>query len=133
MGGLALKNGGAEVPTMMAALFGALMVASCTEILLSRVLVSGTPHHYSIGLRHCGNDYRPVVDSSRADLHRWRLCRNEQSQFRRAEKPAAGRCGVGGDYFAKQAAQSLPAHYLAGDRHGGRLPAGLGDGHATRQ
>ncbi|MFP1886177.1 nucleobase:cation symporter-2 family protein [Lonsdalea quercina] len=38
MGGLALKNGGADVPTMMAALFGTLMVASCTEILLSRVL-----------------------------------------------------------------------------------------------
>lgn len=38
MGGLALKNGGADVPTMMAALFGTLMVASCTEILLSRLL-----------------------------------------------------------------------------------------------
>ncbi|MFP1806770.1 nucleobase:cation symporter-2 family protein [Lonsdalea quercina] len=38
MGGLALKNGGADVPTIMAALFGTLMVASCTEILLSRVL-----------------------------------------------------------------------------------------------
>ncbi|MBW7981026.1 nucleobase:cation symporter-2 family protein [Enterobacillus tribolii] len=38
MGGMALKNGGADVPTMMAALFGTLMVASCTEILLSRVL-----------------------------------------------------------------------------------------------
>ncbi|EMY3533076.1 xanthine permease XanP [Yersinia ruckeri] len=38
MGGLALKNGGADIPTMMAALFGTLMVASCTEIFLSRVL-----------------------------------------------------------------------------------------------
>lgn len=38
MGGLALKNGGADIPTMMAALFGTLMVASCTEILFSRVL-----------------------------------------------------------------------------------------------
>jgi len=38
MGGLALKNGGADVPTMMAALFGTLMVAACTEVLLSRVL-----------------------------------------------------------------------------------------------
>ncbi|WP_050309670.1 uracil-xanthine permease family protein [Yersinia pseudotuberculosis] len=38
MGGLALKNGRADIPTMMAALFGTLMVASCTEILLSRVL-----------------------------------------------------------------------------------------------
>ncbi|MEI7380993.1 nucleobase:cation symporter-2 family protein [Pectobacterium versatile] len=38
MGGLALKNGGADVPTMMAALFGTLMVASFTEIILSRFL-----------------------------------------------------------------------------------------------
>ncbi|MCA6222662.1 uracil-xanthine permease family protein [Photorhabdus antumapuensis] len=38
MSGLALKNGGADIPTMMAALFGTLMVASITEILLSRVL-----------------------------------------------------------------------------------------------
>ncbi|MDX8001072.1 uracil-xanthine permease [Xenorhabdus sp. Reich] len=38
MGGLALKNGGADIPTMMAALFGTLMIASTTEILLSRIL-----------------------------------------------------------------------------------------------
>ncbi|PHM50365.1 uracil permease [Xenorhabdus miraniensis] len=38
MGGMALKNGGADVPTMMATLFGTLMVASMTEVLLSRVL-----------------------------------------------------------------------------------------------
>lgn len=38
MGGLALKNGGADVPTMMAALFGTLMLASCTEMIVSRVL-----------------------------------------------------------------------------------------------
>lgn len=38
MGGTALKNGGADVPTMMATLFGTLMLASCTEIFLSRVL-----------------------------------------------------------------------------------------------
>lgn len=38
MGGLALKNGGADIPTMMAALFGTLMVASLTEVLLSRFL-----------------------------------------------------------------------------------------------
>jgi xanthine permease XanP len=38
MGGMALKNGGADVPTMMAALFGTLMLASCTEMVLSRVL-----------------------------------------------------------------------------------------------
>ncbi len=38
MGGVALANGGADVPTMMATLFGTLMVASLTEIFLSRVL-----------------------------------------------------------------------------------------------
>ncbi|ASB02366.1 TPA: uracil-xanthine permease family protein [Proteus mirabilis] len=38
MGGLTLKNGGADIPTMMAALFGTLMVASLTEVLLSRFL-----------------------------------------------------------------------------------------------
>lgn len=38
MGGLALKNGGADVTTMMAGLFGTLMLASCTEMVLSRVL-----------------------------------------------------------------------------------------------
>ncbi len=43
MAGMALKNGGADVPTMMAALFGTLMVASCTEMVLSRVLASGAP------------------------------------------------------------------------------------------
>jgi xanthine permease XanP len=38
MGGMTLKNGGADVPTMMAALFGTLMLASCTEMILSRFL-----------------------------------------------------------------------------------------------
>ncbi len=38
MGGTALKTGGADVPTMMAALFGTLMLASCTEMVLSRIL-----------------------------------------------------------------------------------------------
>lgn len=38
MGGMALKNGGADIPTMMATLFGTLMLASCTEIILSRFL-----------------------------------------------------------------------------------------------
>ncbi|MFP1497121.1 hypothetical protein ACLB1Q_22470 [Escherichia coli] len=32
MGGTALKTGGADVPTMMAALFGTLMLASCTGV-----------------------------------------------------------------------------------------------------
>jgi len=38
MGGMALKTGGADVPTMMAALFGTLMLASCTEMVISRIL-----------------------------------------------------------------------------------------------
>lgn len=37
-GGLALKQGGLDMKSMMAALFGTLMVASCTEIILSRFL-----------------------------------------------------------------------------------------------
>ena len=36
--GLALKAGGADVPTMMAAIFGTILVASTAEIFLSRVL-----------------------------------------------------------------------------------------------
>ncbi len=36
--GLSLKAGGAELPTMMAAIFGTIVVASFAEILLSRVL-----------------------------------------------------------------------------------------------
>jgi len=38
MGGTALKTGGADLPTMMAALFGTLMLASCTEMVISRIL-----------------------------------------------------------------------------------------------
>lgn len=37
-GGLTLKNGGASIEVMMATLFGTLMLASCTEMILSRVL-----------------------------------------------------------------------------------------------
>jgi xanthine permease XanP len=36
--GLALKAGGADIPTMMAAIFGTILVASTAEIFLSRVL-----------------------------------------------------------------------------------------------
>lgn len=38
MGGVALKQGGADIPSMMAALFGTLMVAALTEVILSRFL-----------------------------------------------------------------------------------------------
>lgn len=72
MGGTALKTGGADVPTMMAALFGTLMLASCTEMVLSRIL-----HWRAVslpaGFRRGGDDYRPVADSGRTDLHRRRL------------------------------------------------------------
>lgn len=37
-GGLALKNGGLDTQSMMATLFGTLMLASCTEMILSRFL-----------------------------------------------------------------------------------------------
>ncbi|WP_299017181.1 uracil-xanthine permease family protein [uncultured Photobacterium sp.] len=36
--GLSLKAGGADIPTMMAAIFGTILVASLTEVLISRVL-----------------------------------------------------------------------------------------------
>ncbi|KXI23970.1 uracil-xanthine permease family protein [Photobacterium sanguinicancri] len=36
--GLALKAGGADVPTMMAAIFGTILVASFTEVFISRIL-----------------------------------------------------------------------------------------------
>lgn len=38
MGGVALKQGGSDIPSMMAALFGTLMLASVTEMAISRVL-----------------------------------------------------------------------------------------------
>lgn len=38
MGGVALKQGGADIPSMMAALFGTLLVAALTEVVLSRFL-----------------------------------------------------------------------------------------------
>ncbi len=72
MGGTALKTGGADVPTMMAALFGTLMLASCTEMVLPDP-APGAPYHYPAGFRRGGDDYRPVADSGRTDLHRRRL------------------------------------------------------------
>lgn len=36
--GLAMKAGGADIPTMMAAIFGTILAASLTEVLISRVL-----------------------------------------------------------------------------------------------
>ncbi len=38
MGGLALRHGGADTTEMMAALFGTLMLASCAEMIMSRIL-----------------------------------------------------------------------------------------------
>ncbi len=51
MGGTALKTGGADVPTMMAALFGTLMLASCTEMVLSRILHLARRLSRTVGLR----------------------------------------------------------------------------------
>ncbi len=84
MGGTALKTGGADVPTMMAALFGTLMLASCTEMVISRVLhlARRVITRWSPG---GGDDYRPVADSGRADLHRRRLCGDGRPYLRRAE------------------------------------------------
>ena len=77
MGGTALKTGGADVPTMMAALFGTLMLASCTEMVLSRIL-HGAPYHYplvsgvvvmiiglsliQVGLTSIGGGYAAMAD-----------------------------------------------------------------------
>lgn len=38
VGGTALETVGADVPTMMATLFGTLMLANCTEMVLSHIL-----------------------------------------------------------------------------------------------
>ena len=77
MGGTALKTGGADVPTMMAALFGTLMLASCTEMVISPRSASGAPHYYAAGFWRCGDDYRPVANSGWADLH-WRRLRSHE-------------------------------------------------------
>lgn len=80
MGGMALKNGGTDVTGMMAALFGTLMVASCTEMVLSRVLhlarrvisplVSGIVvmiigmSLIQVGLTSIGGGYGAIADHS---------------------------------------------------------------------
>jgi xanthine permease XanP len=90
MGGTALKTGGADVPTMMAALFGTLMLASCTEMVISRVLhlarriitplVSGVVvmiiglSLIQVGLTSIGGGYRrwPTIPSARRKTCCWR-------------------------------------------------------------
>lgn len=80
MGGMALKNGGVDVEGMMAALFGTLMLASCTEMILSRVLhlarriitplVSGTVvmiiglSLIQVGLTSVGGGYAAMSDNT---------------------------------------------------------------------
>ncbi|WP_423740120.1 solute carrier family 23 protein, partial [Cronobacter sakazakii] len=149
MGGTALKTGGADVPTMMAALFGTLMLASCTEMVISRVLhlarriitplvsgvvvmiiglsliqvgltsigggyaamsdhTFGAPKNHAAGFRCGGDDYRSVADSGRADVNWRRLCCDERSHLRRAEKPAAGGRGAGGGHFPLTPAETPP-------------------------
>lgn len=77
MGGTALKTGGADVPTMMAALFGTLMLASCTEMVISRVLHGPTGYYplvsgvvvmiiglslIQVGLTSIGGGYSAMAD-----------------------------------------------------------------------
>ncbi len=100
MGGTALKTGGADVPTMMAALFGTLMLASCTEMVLSRVLhlarriitplVSGVVvmiiglSLIQVGLTSIGGGYAAMAD-----------------HLRRAEEPAVGGHRAGADHYSQ--------------------------------
>ncbi|MEH6530541.1 MAG: uracil-xanthine permease family protein [Photobacterium frigidiphilum] len=82
--GLALKAGGADVPTMMAAIFGTILVASLTEVFISRVLqhaqriitplVSGIVVTLigltliQIGLTSVGGGYAAINDGSFGSL-----------------------------------------------------------------
>ena len=72
MGGTALKTGGADVPTMMAALFGTLH----RDGDLPRS-ASGAPHYYAAGFWRCGDDYRPVANSGWVNVH-WRRLRSHE-------------------------------------------------------
>lgn len=80
MGGMALKNGGVDIEGMMAALFGTLMLASCTEMIISRFLhltrriitplVSGTVvmiiglSLIQVGLTSAGGGYAALADNT---------------------------------------------------------------------
>ncbi|WP_300000703.1 uracil-xanthine permease family protein [uncultured Cedecea sp.] len=80
MGGMALKNGGVDIEGMMAALFGTLMLASCTEMIISRFLhltrriitplVSGTVvmiiglSLIQVGLTSAGGGYAALADKT---------------------------------------------------------------------
>jgi len=83
-GGLALKAGGADIPTMMAAIFGTILVASLAEVFISRVLqhatrvitplVSGIVVTLigltliEIGLKSMGGGYGAIEDGSFGSL-----------------------------------------------------------------
>ncbi|EKF9580303.1 uracil-xanthine permease [Vibrio cholerae] len=87
--GLALKAGGADIETMMAAIFGTILVASSAEILLSRVLqfaqrvitplVSGTVVTLigltlvQVGLISMGGGYAAMADGSFGSLDKLAL------------------------------------------------------------
>ena len=58
MGGTALKTGGADVPTMMAALFGTLMLASCTEMMIIGLSL------IQVGLTSIGGGYAAMSDNT---------------------------------------------------------------------
>jgi hypothetical protein len=132
MGGTALKTGGADVPTMMAALFGTLMLASCTEMVLSRVLhlarriitplVSGVVvmiiglSLIQVGLTSIGGGYAAMADHTFG-----------------APKNLLLAGIVLALIIIQPPAQPVPAHRFAGDRHGGRLSGGVVPRYAAGQ
>ena len=129
MGGTALKTGGADVPTMMAGFGRALWREGATEI-ISRVLhlarrvitplVSGVVvmiiglSLIQVGLTSIGGGYAAMSDHT---LARRKTCCWQASCWR--------------SLFCNRQRNPQPARGIAGDRHGGRLPAGVGAGHAA--
>lgn len=128
MGGLALKNGGADVPTMMAALFGTLMVASCTEILLSRVLHLArriiTPLVSSIVVMIIGIS---LIQMGLTSIGGGFAALNDHTFGAPKNLILAGVVLLVIILLNRQRNPYLPARRVAGDRHGGGLSAGLGD------
>ncbi len=133
MGGTALKTGGADVPTMMAALFGTLMLASCTEMVLSRVLhlarriitplVSGVVvmiiglSLIQVGLTSIGGGYAAMADHTFGAPKNLLLAGIVLALIIIPQPPA----------------QPVPAHRLASDCHGCRLSGGVVPRYAASQ
>lgn len=77
MGGTALKTGGADVPTMMAALFRHVDAGKLHRDGDLPRSASGAPHYYAAGFWRCGDDYRPVANSGWVNVH-WRRLRSHE-------------------------------------------------------